>query len=133
MKDKSLLNVAGIIALVFGIIFCLPVVTAFVGVPCIIGANKLREFSRMSDEEIMAKKDTLLIWTVVFLFICQISGILAIIYYVGLEQSSNKKEDNVIKSDGDKFDSLERLNNLYKEKVLTKEEFEKEKARILNR
>ena len=61
MKDKSLLNIAGIIALVLGIIECITIVGAIVGVPSIIGGIKVRELSNLSDEEIAKSKDTLLV------------------------------------------------------------------------
>ncbi len=128
--NKTLLNIAGIISLIFGIICTITIIGAIVGIPMIIGGNKLRELSNMDDSEIYKNKDTLIIWMVVFLFINQISAVLILIYYIMLESSmtSNNTKENTI----DKYDELEKLNNLYKEKVLTKEEFEKEKERILN-
>ena len=128
--NKTLLNIAGIISLIFGIICTITIIGAIVGIPMIIGGNKLRELSNMDDSEIYKNKDTLIIWMVVFLFINQISAVLVLIYYIMLESSmtSNNTKENTIA----KYDELEKLNNLYKEKVLTKEEFEKEKERILN-
>ncbi len=128
--NKTLLNIAGIISLIFGIICTITIIGAIVGVPMIIGGNKLRELSNMDDSEIYKNKDTLIIWMVVFLFINQISAVLVLIYYIMLESSmtSNNTKENTM----DRYDELEKLNNLYKEKVLTKEEFEKEKERILN-
>ncbi len=128
--NKTLLNIAGIISLIFGIICTITIIGAIVGIPMIIGGNKLRELSNMDDSEIYKNKDTLIIWMVVFLFINQISAVLILIYYIMLETSmtSNNTKENTM----DKYDELEKLNNLYKEKVLTKEEFEKEKERILN-
>lgn len=128
--NKTLLNIAGIISLIFGIICTITIIGAIAGIPMIIGGNKLRELSNMDDSEIYKNKDTLIIWMVVFLFINQISAVLILIYYIMLETSmtSNNTKENTM----DKYDELEKLNNLYKEKVLTKEEFEKEKERILN-
>ena len=128
--NKTLLNIAGIISLIFGIICTITIIGAIVGIPMIIGGNKLRELSNMDDSEIYKNKHTLIIWMVVFLFINQISAVLILIYYIMLETSmtSNNTKENTM----DKYDELEKLNNLYKEKVLTKEEFEKEKERILN-
>ena len=128
--NKTLLNIAGIISLIFGIICTITIIGAIVGIPMIIGGNKLRELSNMDDSEIYKNKNTLIIWMVVFLFINQISAVLILIYYIMLETSmtSNNTKENTM----DKYDELEKLNNLYKEKVLTKEEFEKEKERILN-
>lgn len=128
--NKTLLNIAGIISLIFGIICTITIIGAIVGIPMIIGGNKLRELSNMDDSEIYKNKDTLIIWMVVFLFINQISAVLILIYYIMLESSMTS--DNTKENTMDKYDELEKLNNLYKEKVLTKEEFEKEKERILN-
>lgn len=128
--NKTLLNIAGIISLIFGIICTITIIGAIVGIPMIIGGNKLRELSNMDDSEIYKNKDTLIIWMVVFLFINQISAVLVLIYYIMLESSMTS--DNTKENTMDKYDELEKLNNLYKEKVLTKEEFEKEKERILN-
>lgn len=128
--NKTLLNIAGIISLIFGIICTITIIGAIVGIPMIIGGNKLRELSNMDDSEIYKNKDTIIIWMVVFLFINQISAVLILIYYIMLETSMTS--DNTKENTMDKYDELEKLNNLYKEKVLTKEEFEKEKERILN-
>ena len=128
--NKTLLNIAGIISLIFGIICTITIIGAIVGIPMIIGGNKLRELSNMDDSEIYKNKDTLIIWMVVFLFINQISAVLILIYYIMLESSMTS--DNTKENTMDKYDELEKLNNLYKEKVLTKEEFEKEKEKILN-
>lgn len=128
--NKTLLNIAGIISLIFGIICTITIIGAIVGIPMIIGGNKLRELSNMDDSEIYKNKDTLIIWMVVFLFINQISAVLILIYYIMLETSMTS--DNTKENTMYKYDELEKLNNLYKEKVLTKEEFEKEKERILN-
>lgn len=127
--DKSILNIAGILALVFGIICCITIVGAIVGVPLIIGGIKLREFSNMYDEDIKKQKETLLIWTIVMLFLCTISGVLCLIYYLSMESP------NMFKSNGShtNYEDLEKINKLYKDKVLTKEEYEAEKERILNR
>ena len=129
MNNKSLLNIAGIIAFVVGILYCCTIVGAIVGIPLIIGGNKLREFSLMSDEDIKKNKDTILIWTVVFLFLCTISGVLSLVYYLSLDDKPFFGTAN----NTNKYDELEKLNKLYKDKVITKEEFELEKSRILNK
>jgi predicted membrane protein len=132
MKDKNLLNAAGLVAIILGILECLTIFGAIVGIPSIIGGIKLRELSTMSEEEIEARKDTLLIWSIVLIILCTISGILALIYYVGIENPNLMSSSSTKNNNKDKYDELERINQLYKDKVLTKEEFEKEKERILN-
>ena len=130
--NKNLLKIAGIISLVLGIICCLTIVGAIVGVPLIIGGNKIKDMANLSDKELMTQKDTILIWMVVFLVFNQISGILLLIFYIDMDGSISKSF-NGSKNNDDKYDELEKLKKLYDDKVLTKEEFETEKEKILNK
>lgn len=136
--DKSLLKISGIIAIVFGILACLTLVGAIVGVPLIIGGAKMKEYADYTDEQIIANKDKILIWTIVFLFFCQISGILLLIFYIdsigkyekGITGDNMNYQSNMNTNNNAKYEELEKVKKLYDEKILTKEEYEKE--RILN-
>ena len=138
--DKSLLKISGIIAIVFGILACLTLVGAIVGVPLIIGGAKMKEYADYTDEQIIANKDKILIWTIVFLFFCQISGILLLIFYIdsigkyekGITGDNMNYQSNMNTNNNAKYEELEKVKKLYYEKILTKEEYEKEKERILN-
>ena len=138
--DKSLLKISGIIAIVFGILACLTLVGAIVGVPLIIGGAKMKEYADYTDEQIIANKDKILIWTNVFLFFCQISGILLLIFYIdsigkyekGITGDNMNYQSNMNTNNNAKYEELEKVKKLYDEKILTKEEYEKEKERILN-
>lgn len=130
MKDKSLLNVAGIISLIFGILSCFTIIGALAGIPMIIGGNKFRRFSQMTDVDIYKEKDSLLVWSIVLCFLCTLSGALGLVYYFGMDNSFNFDFGS---KNSTKYSDLEKLNSLYQNKVITKEEFEKEKSRILNK
>lgn len=138
--DKSLLKISGIIAIVFGILACLTLVGAIVGVPLIIGGAKMKEYEDYTDEQIIANKDKILIWTIVFLFFCQISGILLLIFYIdsigkyekGITGDNMNYQSNMNTNNNAKYEELEKVKKLYDEKILTKEEYEKEKESILN-
>ena len=129
--DKTILKISGIVAIVLGIICSLTIIGLIIGVPMIIGGMKFNDLSKSSDEEISKNKDTILIWSIVFLFICQLSGILGLVFYFSISNFSFSFNSN--KNNSDKYDELEKLNKLYKDKVLTKEEYEMEKSRILNK
>ena len=142
--DKSLLKISGIIAIVLGVLECLTLVGAIVGVPVIIGGAKMKEYADYTDEQIIANKDKILVWTIVFLFFCQISGILLLIFYIdsigkyekgitgdNMNYQSNMN-NNMNTNSNLKYEELEKVKKLYDEKILTKEEYEKEKERILN-
>ena len=130
--NKSLLKISGIISIVLGIICCLTIFGAIIGVPLIIGGNKIKDMANLSDQELLQQKDTILIWMVVFLVFNQISGILLLIFYIDMDGSisSSFKDNN---NNDNKYDELEKLKKLYDDKVLTKEEFETEKEKILNK
>lgn len=138
--DKSLLKISGIIAIVFGVLACLTLVGAIVGVPLIIGGAKMKEYADYTDEQIIANKDKILIWTIVLLFFCQISGILLLIFYIdsigkyekGITGDNMNYQSNMNTNSNAKYEELEKVKKLYDEKILTKEEYEKEKERILN-
>lgn len=145
--DKSLLKISGIIAIVVGVLACLTLIGAIVGVPLIIGGAKIKEYSDYTDEQILVIKDKILIWAIVFLFFCQLSGILLLIFYIdsignyekGLgintntnDMNYNNHTNNMNATNNAKYEELEKVKKLYDEKILTKEEYEKEKSRILN-
>ncbi len=131
--NKNLLKIAGIISIVLGIICCLTIFGAIVGVPLIIGGNKIKDMANLSDQELMTQKDTILIWMVVFLVFNQISGILVLIFYIDMDGSLSNTLNGSNKTSNDKYDELEKLKKLYDDKVLTKEEFETEKEKILKK
>ncbi len=132
--DKSLLKISGIISIVIGLLCCLTIFGAIVGIPLVIGGVKFKDYSSLSDEELMTHKDAIIIWTIVFLFINQISGILGLVFVVtnNLFNVNQCNETNHTNFDNNKYESLEKLKKLYDDKILTKEEYEKEKDKILN-
>ena len=128
MKDKSLLKAAGIIGIVFGVLSCLTVIGLIWGIPMIIGGFKLNGYSDLSDEEIINYKNSILGWSIFFVIFSLIAGILGLIYYFGLT-GDIKFGDN----SSDHMDELEKLKKLYDDGVITKEEYESKKKKILDK
>lgn len=133
--DKSLLKVSGVISIVVGVIYCLSIIGAIIGIPLIIGGIKIKDYASYSDIQIYESKDTILIWTIVFLLFNQISGILLLIFYIDNigKTTTNNNNTNTNNTNSDKYEELEKIKKLYDEKILTKEEYENEKARILDK
>ena len=133
--DKSLLKVSGIISIVVGVIYCLSIIGAIIGIPLIIGGIKIKDYASYSDIQIYESKDTILIWTIVFLLFNQMSGILLLIFYIDNigKTTTNNNNTNTNNTNSDKYEELEKIKKLYDEKILTKEEYENEKSRILNK
>lgn len=133
--DKSLLKVSGVISIVVGVIYCLSIIGAIIGIPLIIGGIKIKDYASYSDIQIYESKDTILIWTIVFLLFNQISGILLLIFYIDNigKTTTTNNNTNTNNTNSDKYEELEKIKKLYDEKILTKEEYENEKSRILNK
>lgn len=133
--DKSLLKVSGVISIVVGVIYCLSIIGAIIGIPLIIGGIKIKDYASYSDIQIYESKDTILIWIIVFLLFNQISGILLLIFYIDNigKTTTNNNNTNTNNTNSDKYEELEKIKKLYDEKILTKEEYENEKSRILNK
>lgn len=126
-EDKTLLKIAGIISIVIGAFYCITIIGLIIGIPLIIGGDKLKQISERRGQDTKQEVETILIWTIVFFFINQISFVFSLIYY--LKSSSYKYYES---GRDDKYDRLEKLKKLYDSKILTKEEYEREKERILN-
>lgn len=132
--DKVILKVAGIFSLVIGIICCLTIIGAIIGIPLIVGGTKFMNFSNMTDEKLNFEKSSILGWSIFFLIFTFVSGVLGLIYYFSLTETyDNITESLKPKKDNIKYlEELEKLKELYDKEVLTKEEYEAKKKQILD-
>lgn len=64
MKDtaKIYFNVVRLISLIFGILFCITIIGAVLGIPMLIASNKFKEALNMSDYELVKNRSSLLGW-----------------------------------------------------------------------
>ena len=132
--DKVILKVAGIFALIVGIICCLTVIGIIIGIPLIIGGVKFMNYSNMTDEKLNSEKSSILGWSIFLLVFTFISGVLGLIYYFSLTETYDDISDSfkIKKHDTKYLEELEKLKELYDKDVLTKEEYEAKKKQILD-
>ena len=132
--DKIILKVAGIFALIIGIICCLTIIGSIVGIPLIIGGSKFMNYYNMTDEKLLSVKSSILGWSIFFLIIIFPVGIIGLIYYFSLTETFDNITDSFKnkKYDTKYLDELERLKELYDKEILTKEEYEAKKKQILD-
>lgn len=64
MKDtvKTYFNVVRIVSLIFGILFCITIVGAILGIPMIIASNKFKDAYNMTDDELVKNRSSILGW-----------------------------------------------------------------------
>ncbi len=64
MKDvvRVYFTVTRVLALIFGILLCITIIGAILGIPMIIASNKFRDASNMSNKELVENRGTILGW-----------------------------------------------------------------------
>lgn len=126
MKDKTIVKVAGIVAMVYGGLWCLTIIGALIGIPLLVGGSRMIDFSKMEDEKLEGYKTHYLVWSIIFLVFATIAGVLALVYYVGAYLDNKSSKISYI-------EEIESLKKLYDERAITKEEFETRKKEILEK
>ncbi len=124
--EKNFLKIAGIIAMIIGIFYCVTIIGAIVGVFLIAGGSAMMGYSKLSDEELEGKKNSILGWSIFFLFFTVIGGVLGLIGYVTIGKNI------VIGSKEGYIDELKRLKGLKDQGVITEKEYEAKKKKILD-
>ncbi len=126
--DKTIYKVTGYLALVIGIFYCITIIGIIVGIPLIIGASIFLDYAKMSDEDLVKHKNSILGWSIVFLLLAFIPGILGIIGYFDI----NKINTSDANKKNTEEEQIRELNKLFKEGLITEEEFQKKKKKILD-
>jgi len=123
--DKVLLKISGIIATIMGIILCFTIIGAIIGVFLIIGGSKMIGYSNLSDKELTYHKNSILGWSIFFLFFTFVGGILGLIYYFSMDTNIFTKKSSYI-------DEIRELDELRKQGIISDKEYEAKKKKILD-
>jgi len=123
--EKSLLKISGIIAIVLGIFMCITIFLAIVGIFLIIGGSTMMGYTKLSDKEIVNKKNSILGWSIFFLFFSFISGVLGLIFYFTMDR-------NVFQKKTDYVTEIKKLDEIRKQGLISEEEYTAKKKKILD-
>jgi uncharacterized membrane protein HdeD (DUF308 family) len=123
--EKSLLKISGIIAVVLGIFYSITIVMAIVGIPLIIGGSRMMGYANLSDSELHDKKDSILGWSIFFFFFTVIGGVLGLVFYLTMDNGAFSKKS-------DYMDEIRKLDDLRKQGIISNEEYEAKKKKILD-
>ncbi len=123
--EKSLLKISGIIAIVLGIFMCITIFLAIVGIFLIIGGSTMMGYTKLSDKEIVNKKNSILGWSIFFLFFSFISGVLGLIFYFTMD-------NNVFQKKTDYVTEIKKLDEIRKQGLISEEEYTAKKKKILD-
>ena len=123
--EKTLLKIAGIIAIVAGIGWCFTIIGIIWGIFLIVGGSTMMGYASLSDDAIMEKRSSILNWSIFFLFFTFIGGILSIIFYFTMDKK-------IFASKNDYIDEIKKLDELRKQGVISDKEYEAKKKKILD-
>lgn len=137
-KNYAFLLLSGIFGMVIGIGACLTIIGAIIGIPLIIGASKYLAWAKISDEELIAEKDQLMIWGIVFTILMFPLGGIALIPPLTMDQNLTGKTDqkeykptDTTNEKKSKIDRLTELSELKQKGLIDENDYEAAKKKIL--
>lgn len=149
-KNSAWCTIMGIIGYITGVAYCFTLILIPVAVYCFIGARKYIEWSSLTDGQLAQYKQKLTNWAIFFSIVGFPIGLLSIVPACLIsnnvtitnveepkaeetknEQPVNETQEKEKKSPEDKLATIEKLENLKKEGLITEEEFERAKKEVL--
>lgn len=141
-KNYAFLLVSGILGMITGIVACITILGAIIGIPLIIGASKFLAWAKLSDEELYAEKDQLMVWAIVFAILMFPVGALALVPPLTMDNTTttttNKPEQKdyeptqATDNKKSKLDRLSELSALKDQGLIDEKDFEIAKKKILS-
>ena len=131
-KNTAFFMISGILSIVFGILACITIFGAIIGIPLIIASNKYFAWAKMTPQELAPYRDSILIWGVVVTILIFPLGVFALIPVFNTEnseQTTNSTDSQYMKQ---KMDKISKLFELKQQGIITEEDFKKAKEKILN-
>ena len=90
MPNKSLLKVSYITGYIIGVLECCTVFGIFIGLPVIFISNYVRKIYNLKNDLNDKEKEKFFYVSIIYAFLAPLSGILALIYYIALENNNLK-------------------------------------------
>lgn len=123
-QARSLARIGAIIGIVLGVLYSITIIGLIIGIPMIIGGTLTISKLNDSDEELYNSSGFFLGWGIFFIIFTLISGILYLMAYFKMSEPPISYVD-------DKLSQVDRAYNMYRQGVISKEEFEEIKAQSL--
>ena len=133
-KNSTFFLIAGILGIVFGIIYILTLVGIIVAIPLFIGASKFFKWQKSSDEEVLADKDSVVVWAIVFSIFLFPLGLIALVPVFNMEGQISQviTPKSVEKEMDEKMDKIKKLHQMKEDGIITEEDFKLAKEKILS-
>lgn len=154
MKNKNSVwcTINGVLGYLFGVAYCFTLILIPVAVYCFIGARRYIEWSDLTDSQLASKKSSLTNWAIFFSIVGFPIGLLSIVpaclvqnnvvvtnagepngenpEIAEVKHEEKKEEPEQVE---DSLKTIEKLDSLRKEGLITEEEYNRAKDEVLNK
>lgn len=138
-RNSTLFTVLGIFGMIFGVIASITIVGLIIGIPLIIGSKKFLDYAKLTDEEVLSlDRQNLTIWLIVFCVLMFPVGLIALIILFNLEGQLSAKVNSTLNSNSEssvmdeKINKIKELYEMKEQGIITEEDFQNAKNKILN-
>lgn len=156
-KSSVWCTIMAILGFIFGVGYCFTIILIPVAIYCFIGAKRYMEWANLTDSQLVVKKQSLINWAIFFSIVgfplglisivpaCMISNNNIVVTDVKTEaedkdkaaasetETDNETKETVEEEELSDIETIEKLNNLKKEGLITEEEYARAKDEVLNK
>lgn len=141
-KSSDWFKISGVLAMIFGIIACITIVGALIGVPLLFASINFFKFDKLNDQELYEQKSNVILWGVIFSIFCFPLGLISLIPLFSIDGAVKNIKDNVVekienisnpKSKVDeKIEKIKELNELKEKGIIDEKDFQLAKEKLIN-
>lgn len=154
-KSSVWCTIMAVLGFIFGVGYCFTIILIPVAIYCFIGAKRYMEWANLTDSQLVVKKQSLINWAIFFSIVgfplglisivpaCMISNNNIVVTDVKTEDAEkttaseteigNETKETVEEEELSDIETIEKLNNLKKEGLITEEEYARAKDEVLNK
>ena len=140
-RNYVVLTIMAILGFVMGILYSITIIGLIIGIPMIMGAKKYLDWAKMTDEELLSVKQSILGWAIFFSIFLFPLGLLSLIPYFNLNGEASAAargavdgvRNAVSKKDPmqEKIEKIQKLAELKEKGLIDEEDFKAAKSKIL--
>lgn len=135
-KNETVFSILGVLGMIAGILFCITIVGAIIGIPIIIGANRYSKWAKQSDEQVFEERSDVSLWGVVYAIFIFPIGLIALIPVFNLKgQITNAIEGTKPEKDemDEKIEKIKKLHEMKEKGIIDEEDFKTAKQKLLEK
>lgn len=156
-KSSVWCTIMAVLGFIFGVGYCFTIILIPVAIYCFIGAKRYMEWANLTDSQLLVEKQSLINWAIFFSIVgfplglisivpaCMISNNNIVVTDVKTEaedkdkaaasetETGNETKETVEEEELSDIETIEKLNNLKKEGLITEEEYARAKDEVLNK